>query len=172
MYKLSSIYQHKVSILTRQLHRVRLNQTLLEDALQRAKSSIQSPSDVQFLLSRSDIVSTLGTEKSYSGVLVPEAQFLPEFTKNEVKRMVRNWNFDFSYPCISLWPGKRLSSGAILFSEINNPADTFHIAVVIYPGPRRFSQWKFSPRKRERAAQNVDLGPGQLSFIPVHVFSP
>ena len=89
MAKLSSIYQHKESILSEQLHRLRLNQTLLEDALQQAKSSIQSPSDVQFLLSRSDIVSTLETEKSYSKVLVPEAQFLPEFTKNEVKKMVR-----------------------------------------------------------------------------------
>ena len=89
MDKLSSRYQHKVSILSEQQHRLRLNQRLLEDALQRAKSSIQSPSDVQFLLSRSDIVSTLESEKSYSMVLVPEAQFLPEFTKNEVKRMVR-----------------------------------------------------------------------------------
>ena len=89
MDKLSSIYQHKVSILSEQQHRLRLNQRLLEGALQRAKSSIQSPSDVQFLLSRSDIVSTLESEKSYSMVLVPEAQFLPEFTKNEVKRMVR-----------------------------------------------------------------------------------
>ena len=89
MDKLSSIYQHKESILSKQLHRLRLNQTLLEGALQRAKSSIQSPSDVQFLLSRSDIVSTLESEKSYSMVLVPEAQFLPEFTKNEVKKMVR-----------------------------------------------------------------------------------
>ena len=89
MDKLSSIHQQKVSILTGQLDRFRLNQTFLEDALQRAKSSIQSPSDVQFLLSRSGIVSTLETEKSYSMVLKPEAQFLPEFTKNEVKRMVR-----------------------------------------------------------------------------------
>ena len=89
MDKLSSIYQHKVSILSEQLDRLRLNQRLLEDALQRAKSSIQSPSDVQFLLNRSDIVSTLESEKSYSMVLEPEAQFLPEFNKNEVKRMVR-----------------------------------------------------------------------------------
>ena len=89
MDKLSSIYQHKVSILSEQLHRLRLNQTLLEDALQRAESSIRSLSDVQFLLSRSDIVSTLETEKSYSMVLKPEAQFLPEFTKNELKRVVR-----------------------------------------------------------------------------------
>ena len=89
MDKLSSIHQQKVSILTRQLDQLRVNQKFLEDALQQAKSSIQSPSDVQFLLSRPDIVSTLETEESYSMVLEPEAQFLPEFTKSEEERMVR-----------------------------------------------------------------------------------
>ena len=89
MNKLFSIYQPKVSILSGQLERLRVNQTFLEDALQRAKSSIQSPSDVQFLLSRSDIVSTLETEESYSMVLEPEAQFLPEFTKEKKDRKVR-----------------------------------------------------------------------------------
>ena len=89
MDKLSSIHQQKVSILTRQLEQLRVNQKFLEDALQQAKSSIQSPSDVQFLLNRSDIVSTLETEESYSMVLEPEAQFLPEFTEKEEERMVR-----------------------------------------------------------------------------------
>ena len=89
MDKLSSIHQQKVSILTGKLDHLRVNQTFLEDALQRAKSSIQSPSDVQFLLSRSDIVSTLETEESYSVVLEPEAQFLPEFTKGKKGRKVR-----------------------------------------------------------------------------------
>ena len=89
MDKLSSIHQQKVSILTGQLDHLRVNQTFLEDALQRAKSSIQSPSDVQFLLSRSDVVSTLETEESYSVVLEPEAQFLPEFTKGKKGRKVR-----------------------------------------------------------------------------------
>ena len=89
MDKLSSIHQQKVSILTRQLEQLRVNQKFLEDALQQAKSSIQSPSDVQFLLSRPDIVSTLETEESYSMVLEPEAQFLPEFTKKEEKSRVR-----------------------------------------------------------------------------------
>ena len=89
MDKLSSIHQQKVSILTRQLEQLRVNQKFLEDALQQAKSSIQSPSDVQFLLSRPDIVSTLETEKCYSIVLEPEAQFMTEFTKSEEERMVR-----------------------------------------------------------------------------------
>ena len=89
MDKLFSICQLKQSILLGQLDHLQVNQTILEDALQRAKSSIQSPSDVQFLLSRPDIVSTLETEKCYSIVLEPEAQFLPEFTKKEEKRMVR-----------------------------------------------------------------------------------
>ena len=89
MDKLSSIHQQKVSILTRQLEQLRVNQKFLEDALQQAKSSIQSPSDVQFLLSRPDIVSTLETEKCYSIVLDPEAQFMTEFTKSEEERMVR-----------------------------------------------------------------------------------
>ena len=89
MDKLSSIHQQKVSILTRQLEQLRVNQKFLEDALQQAKSSIQSPSDVQFLLNRPDIVSTLETEESYSMVLEPEAQFLPEFTKKEEKSRVR-----------------------------------------------------------------------------------
>ena len=89
MDKLFSICQLKQSILLGQLDHLQVNQTILEDALQRAKSSIQSPSDVQFLLSRPDIVSTLETEKCYSIVLEPEAQFLPEFTKKEEKGMVR-----------------------------------------------------------------------------------
>ena len=89
MDKLSSIHQQKKSILTEQLGRLRVNQTFLESVVQRAKSSIQSPSDVQFLLSRPDIVSTLKTERSYSMVLEPEAQFLPEFTKKEEKSRVR-----------------------------------------------------------------------------------
>ena len=89
MDKLSSIHQQKKSILTEQLDRLRVNQTFLKSVVQRAKSSIQSPSDVQFLLSRPDIVSTLETEKCYSIVLEPEAQFLPEFTKKEEERMVR-----------------------------------------------------------------------------------
>ena len=89
MDKLSSIHQQKVSILTRQLEQLRVNQKFLEDALQQAKSSIQSPSDVQFLLSRPDIVSTLETEKCYSIVLEPEAQFMTEFTESEEERVVR-----------------------------------------------------------------------------------
>ena len=89
MDKLSSIHQQKKSILTEQLGRLRVNKTFLESVVQRAKSSIQSPSDVQFLLSRPDIVSTLETEKCYSIVLEPEAQFLPEFTEKEEERMVR-----------------------------------------------------------------------------------
>ena len=89
MDKLSSIHQQKKSILTEQLGRLRVNQTFLESVVQRAKSSIQSPGDVQFLLSRSDIVSMLETEESYSMVLEPEAQFLPEFTKSEEEIMVR-----------------------------------------------------------------------------------
>ena len=89
MNKLLRLRLHKEDILTKQLYRLTTNQELLEDALQRAKSSIQSPSDVQFLLSRPDIVSTLETEKSYSMVLEPEAQFLPEFTMEEKGRMVR-----------------------------------------------------------------------------------
>ena len=89
MDKLSSIYRQTKSILTEQLDRLEVNQAFLKSAVQRAKSSIQSPSDVQFLLSRPDIVSTLKTERSYSMVLDPEAQFLPEFTKSEEERMVR-----------------------------------------------------------------------------------
>ena len=89
MDKLSSIHQQTKSILTEQLDRLEVNQAFLKSAVQRAKSSIQSPSDVQFLLSRPDLVSTLKTERSYSMVLDPEAQFLPEFTKSEEERMVR-----------------------------------------------------------------------------------
>ena len=89
MDKLSSIHRQTKSILTEQLDRLEVNQAFLKSAVQRAKSSIQSPSDVQFLLSRPDIVSTLETEKCYSIVLEPEAQFLPEFTEKEEERMVR-----------------------------------------------------------------------------------
>lgn len=79
--RLVGLYHHKVSILMGQRDRLQQNQTCLENALQRAKTSIQSPSDVEFLLSRQAIVSTLETKESYSMVLEPEAQFLPEFTK-------------------------------------------------------------------------------------------
>ena len=89
MDKLSSIHQQKKSILTEQLDRLEVSQAFLKVVVQRAKSSIQSPSDVQFLLSRPDIVSLLETEKWYSIVLEPEAQFMPEFTKSEEERMVR-----------------------------------------------------------------------------------
>ena len=89
MDKLSSIHQQKKSILTEQLDRLEVNEAFLKSAAQRAKFSIQSPSDVQFLLNRPDIVSTLETEKCYSVVLEPEAQFIPEFTESEEERMVR-----------------------------------------------------------------------------------
>ena len=89
MDKLSSIYRQTKSILTEQLDRLEVNQAFLKSAVQRAKSSIQSPSDVQFLLNRPDIVSTLETEKCYSMVLEPEAQFIPEFTESEEEGMVR-----------------------------------------------------------------------------------
>ena len=86
MDKLVGLLQHKESILKKQLGRLQENQTLLETAVQQAEASIQSPSDVQFLLLRSGILSTLETEESYSLVLEPEAQFLPEFAKEEEVR--------------------------------------------------------------------------------------
>lgn len=86
MDRLNSLLQDKESILTKQLGRLQENQTFLKTAVQQAKASIQSPSDVQFLLSRSDIVSTLETKGSYSLVLEPEVQFLPEFAKEEKVR--------------------------------------------------------------------------------------
>lgn len=86
MDKLVSLLQHKESILTGQQDRLRLNQACLQRAVQQAKSSIQSPGDVQFLLSRPAILSTLEKEESYSLMLEPEAQFLPEFTKGEKVR--------------------------------------------------------------------------------------
>ena len=85
--KLVSLHQSKESILTGQLERLQIHKTRLESAVEQAKSSIQSPSDVNFLLSRQDIVSSLETNhESYSSVLEPEAQFLPEFTKGEEVR--------------------------------------------------------------------------------------
>ena len=89
MDKLVSLLQNKESILTGQQDRLRLNQACLESAVQEAKSSIQSSGDVQFLLSRPAIVSTLKKKESYSLVLEPEAQFLPEFSKEEQERKVR-----------------------------------------------------------------------------------
>ena len=86
MDKLVSLLQHKESILTGQQDQLRLNEAYLQRAVQQAKSSLQSPSDVQFLLSRPAVVSTLKKKRSYSLVLEPEAQFLPEFTK---VRMIR-----------------------------------------------------------------------------------
>ena len=88
MNKLLCLRLQKEDILSEQLCRLTTSQACLEDALQRAKSSIQSPSDVHFLLSRSDIVSSLKTKESYSMVLEPEAQFLPEFTMEEKGRKV------------------------------------------------------------------------------------
>ena len=86
MDRLNSLLQDKESILMKQLGRLQENQTFLKTAVQQAKACIQSPSDVQFLLSRSDIVSTLETKGSYSLVLEPEVQFLPEFAKEEKVR--------------------------------------------------------------------------------------
>lgn len=87
MDKLVSLLQHKESILTGQQDRLRLNQACLESAVQQAKSSIQSASDVQFLLSRPAIVSTLKNKESYSLVLEPEAHFLPEFSKEQESKV-------------------------------------------------------------------------------------
>ena len=85
--KLVSLHQSKEFILTWQLERLQLNRACLETAVEQAKSSIQSPSDVNFLLSRLAIVSTFETNhESYSLVLEPEAQFLPEFAKEEKVR--------------------------------------------------------------------------------------
>ena len=89
MARLGRQFQRKVSILQDQRDRLQLNQACLEYALQRAKTSIYSPSNTQFLLSRPDIVSTLETKESYSLVLEPEAQFLPEFTKDYSKEEKR-----------------------------------------------------------------------------------
>ena len=90
MDELLRLRLHKENILTEQLRRLTTSQACLEDVLQRANSSIQSASDVQFLLSRSDIpVCTPETKESYSIVLEPEAQFLPEFTRNGKSGKVR-----------------------------------------------------------------------------------
>ena len=86
MDKLVGLLQHKESILKEQLDRLQVNQTFLESVVQQANASIQSPSDVQFLLSLSDIEKTINAEESYSLVLEPEAQFLPEFAKQEKVR--------------------------------------------------------------------------------------
>ena len=83
MDKLVGLLQHKESILKKQFGRLKENQTFLEIAVQQAKNSIQSPSDVQFLLIRSGILSTLEAEENCSLVLEPEAQFLPEFAKKD-----------------------------------------------------------------------------------------
>ena len=89
MKKLIDYQIHKEDILSEQICSLTASEACLEDALQRAKSSIQSPSDVQFLLSRSDIVSALEAEENYSMVLEPEAQFLMEFTKEKKDGKVR-----------------------------------------------------------------------------------
>ena len=86
MDRLVGLLQHKESILREQLDRLQVNQTFLDSVVQQANASIQSPSDVHFLLSLSDIVTTIQTEESYSLVLEPEAQFLPEFAKQEKVR--------------------------------------------------------------------------------------
>ena len=86
MDKLISLLQDKESILTKQLGRLQENQTFLETAVQQAKAFIQSPSDVEFLLIRSAILSALKTKESYSLMLEPKAQFLPEFAKEEKVR--------------------------------------------------------------------------------------
>ena len=134
MDELSSVYQHKVSILTRQLDQLQVNQTFLEDALKRAKSSVQSPSDVQFLLSRPDIA-----EESYSMVLEPEARFLPEFTREKkntiLDTMVRIQILPESLvirklQCELSWDG--FLRVPIFFSGRNSLADILDIAVVIH----------------------------------------
>lgn len=81
MDKLISLLQDKESILKKQRGRLHENQIFLEAAVQQAKASNQSLSDVQFLLIRSGILSRLETKESYSIVVEPEAQFLPEFAK-------------------------------------------------------------------------------------------
>ena len=82
---------------------MRVNKERLESEVDRAKSSIKS-SDVDFLRSRPEVVSTFETNhESYSLVLKPEAQFLPEFTKDEKVRVsvlakVQGQTTQFSIP--------------------------------------------------------------------------
>ena len=105
MDKLSSRYQHKVSILSEQQHRLRLNQRLLEDALQRAKSSIQSPSDVQFLSSQLVGYSLHAPvrKKLLNGACARGPVFAGVHQERS-KKNGENSNSYFSYPWISLGP--------------------------------------------------------------------
>ena len=63
--KLVSLHQSKESILTGQLERLQLNKACLESAIEQAKSSIQSPGDVNFLLSRLTDYSVHFRDKSW-----------------------------------------------------------------------------------------------------------
>ena len=80
MNDLDFLYEFKTRILTDQRDRLRTFQACLESAVQRAKTAVKSPGNVELLVARSDIVSTLGALEKQPPVLEPLTNGLLDFS--------------------------------------------------------------------------------------------
>ena len=80
MNELDQLHETKGVILTEQQHCFRIFQACLQSFVQRAKSTIQSSGNAEFLMARSDIDSTLRAIESQLPVLKPQADCMLEVT--------------------------------------------------------------------------------------------
>ncbi|XP_068699703.1 tripartite motif-containing protein 2-like [Montipora foliosa] len=80
MSELDNIYKTKDRTLTEHLDRLCLFQACLDSGIQRAKTVVQSPGNVELLVARSEIESTLGALESQSPVLYPQTNSLLYFS--------------------------------------------------------------------------------------------
>ena len=79
MNGLSNLFKTNSLTLTEQRDRLRVFQACLESAVQRANTAIQSPGNTEFLVARSDIVSTLGALQWQCPVLKPQSHSILKF---------------------------------------------------------------------------------------------
>ena len=80
MNKLDNLYKTKTLTLTDQRDRLRTFQACLESAAQRAKTAVHSPGNVELLVARSDVVSTLRALEKQPPVLEPLTNGLLDFS--------------------------------------------------------------------------------------------
>ncbi|XP_068754227.1 tripartite motif-containing protein 2-like isoform X2 [Montipora capricornis] len=80
MSELDNLYKTKDLTLTEQRDRLCFFQACLESGIQRAKTVVQSSSNVELLVSRTDIVSTLGALESQPPVFDPQTNSILDFS--------------------------------------------------------------------------------------------
>ena len=87
MSELDNLYNTKEITLTEQRDRLCLFQACLDSGIQRAKTAVQSSGNVELLVARTDIVSTLGPLDSQPPVLDPQTNGILDFSV-DVKKLL------------------------------------------------------------------------------------